>query len=100
MCRTSATLPLIGSLCIVLLVMEPSDQVSVGFFVCFLCSAGGSILAESSYVLFHFSLPFHVESLGAEDEKKKKKTPPDTDASRCERRQKYHQSNQAEKDKE
>lgn len=98
MCRASATLPLIGSLCIVLLVMEPSDQVSV-FFFCFLCSAGGRILAESSYVLFHFSLPFHVESLGVE-KGKKKKTPPDTEASRCERRQKYHQSNQAEKDKE
>lgn len=42
------------------------------FVFCFLCSAGGSILAESRYVLFHFSLPFHVESLGAEEEKKKK----------------------------
>lgn len=40
------------------------------FFFRFLCSAGGSILAESRYVLFHFSLPFHVESLGAEEEKK------------------------------
>lgn len=46
-------------------------------------------------VPLQFALPRGKFGSGGE-----KKTPPDTEPSRCERRQKYHQSNQAEKGKE